>query len=171
MFIGVYCLPNAVSAEAWAAWAQAIVSAVAARIALWAAFIMRDTANAANEGATRRATFDHTRALSEAAKNIATQLSFGAMPGIVREWVVGQPIGPQQTLVLDFFNALETLILAVETGAADAKVAARYLDQLIQNPNEIRSTIAAFRGIGFSSETYEHVERYFDARGASGTVL
>jgi hypothetical protein len=159
------------SPEAWAAWAQAAVSLIAAGIALWAAFIMRATATDANDGATRRATFDHTRAVSEASKRCAMELQAGEMPGIMRAWVIGQPVGPRQVLVLDFFNAIETLVLAVENGAADRKVADRYLDDLIKHPTEVRNTIAAFRERGGSMTTWDNVERYLDAHGAAGKTL
>lgn len=157
--IWICSAPEGMTPEAWAAWAQAIVSVVSACIAIWAAIIMKRTAAMEKT----RDTFDLMREVSLAHKNFATEGKFGDMTAIMREWEVGQPIGPRQVLVKDFFDALETLIIAIESNAADEQVADRMLAHLVAHPEEIRATIAVARE-KMPPETWDHVEQYFDRR-------
>ena len=143
--------------------AQALVSLGAAVIAIWAAIIMKRTAAMEK----RRDTFDLTREVSKAAKNLAVQVQAGEMTAIIREWKVGQPVGVKQVLVLDFFNALETLVVAIESNTADEEVASRMLAHLFAHPEEIQEVIAVARE-KMSPETWDHVGRYFDKRIAKG---
>ena len=149
-------------ASEWSSWAQVAIGAGAAAVALWAAFIMKR----ANRDAIVRATFEHGERIEQAIDDYSALLPAGSLVAVLQGWPNDRPESKPERAIFRYLNAIETLLVAVEEGAADAHLADRILAPVLRDPTEMALAIAEYRKRGGHPDTYDAIERRLTQRSA-----
>jgi hypothetical protein len=108
----------------------------------------------------RVSTFQHTDKLYAAIRQYSRLVVTGTMPQVIRDWNPLRVETEAQAAVFEYLDALESLLLAVEEGAADQRIAQRYVQPILSNPQEMLETLSIYRArAGHVPEIYEVLER------------
>lgn len=140
-----------------AEWVAIIATVV---VGVYAALLAWKASKNADRTALRVSSFDHTDKFYAAMRRHAKLVRPGEMPQVMQGWNPGGFDTDAGAATFEYLDALEMLFFAVEEGAADPRIARRFVQPLIDHPQEILESVRIYRRrSGDPSSTYEAIER------------